>query len=80
MPGVGQVAPGRQQCFDGLAVLVNGPVEVRPLPGDLDVGLAGEPPVARGVATGAGCLDESWGEPLHSAVDGDVVHGDAALS
>jgi hypothetical protein len=45
-PGRRQVALFRQQDIDDLAMLVDGPVQVRPLAGDLEVGLIGEPPVA----------------------------------
>jgi hypothetical protein len=48
-------------------------------PGDLHIGFVGEPPVT-GRMPGEPCrLDELRGEPLDPAVDGDVVHGDAAL-
>jgi hypothetical protein len=64
---------------DDLAVLIDCPVEVSPLTGDLYVGLVDEPPVPRRAAAGPRSLDELRGEPLHPPVDGDVVNGDAAL-
>src|SRR5512135_3430299 len=60
-------------------MLIDGPVQVRTPTGDLDVGLIGEPPVARGVSARAGGLDELHCEALDPAVDGDVIDGDAAL-
>ena len=60
-------------------MLVDCPVQVRPPAGDLEVCLVGEPPVARGVAAQSRRLDEHGGKPLHPAVDGDVVDGDAPL-
>jgi hypothetical protein len=41
-PRRAQVAPRRQEDIDDLAVLVDGPLQVRPLAGHLDVGLIGE--------------------------------------
>jgi hypothetical protein len=78
-PGSGQVTPGRQQDVDDLAMLVDRPVQISPLPGDFHVGLVGEPPVTRNVAARASRLDELRGETLHPPVDGDVIHGDTAL-
>jgi transposase InsO family protein len=60
-------------------MLVDRPVEIGPLPGDLHVGLVDEPPVTGDMAAGPGRLDELRGEPLHPPVDGDVIHGDTAL-
>jgi hypothetical protein len=59
--------------------LVNRPVQVPPGPGDLDVGLVDEPPVASGVPAGPGGIGEQRGESLHPPVDRDVIDGDAAL-
>jgi len=42
-PGGAPVTPGRQRHIDDLPVLVNRPVEIGPMPGDLDIGLTGEP-------------------------------------
>jgi hypothetical protein len=60
-------------------VLVNRPVEVGPPAGDLHVCLIGEPPVSGRMSPGPGRLDELGREPLDPPIDGDVVHGDAAL-
>jgi hypothetical protein len=60
-------------------MLVDRPVEIGPLAGDLHVCLIDEPPATRSVTTRAGGLDELRGEPLHPTVDGDVVDGDTAL-
>jgi hypothetical protein len=68
-----------QQYVDDLPVLVDGPVEVPPPAGDLDVGLVHEPPVAAGVPQWAGGVSEQRGEPLHPPVHRDVVGLDTAL-
>ena len=60
-------------------MLVDGPVQICPPPGDLDVGLIGEPLVTRGMTARPGGPDELGGEPLHPPVDGDVIDDDAAL-
>jgi hypothetical protein len=51
-PRCSAVAAFREQNVDDLAVLVDSPIEIRPPPGDLDVGLVQEPPIA-------GCVAES---------------------
>jgi hypothetical protein len=62
-----------------MATLIDRPVEIGPLAGDLQVGLIDEPPVTWSVPAGPGSLDELRGETLHPPVDGDVIDGDAAL-
>jgi hypothetical protein len=57
-PGRCQVAPLGQQHVNDLALLVNGPVQVGPPAGDLDVCLVGEPLVAGSVTAGTRGLDE----------------------
>jgi hypothetical protein len=60
-------------------MLVDRPVEIGPLAGDLQVGLVGEPPVTGSVAAWPGSFDELRGESLHPPLDGDVINGDPAL-
>jgi len=60
-------------------MLIDRPVEIRPLARDLHVSLVGEPPVTRSAAARPGSLDELRGEPLHPPVDSDVIDGDTAL-
>jgi len=60
-------------------MLVNGPVLIRPPASDLNVGLAGEPPVAGSRPAQPRRLDELRCEPLDPPADGDVTDGDAAL-
>jgi hypothetical protein len=67
------------QHVDDLAVLVDGPVQVPPPGGDLDVGLIDEPTVAGGVTQRPGGVGEQRGEPLYPPVDRDVVYLDAPL-
>lgn len=78
-PGCGQVTARGEQHADDLALLVDGPVQIRPPAGDLDMGLIGEPQVARSIPTQPRRLDELRCEPLDPPVDGDVVDGNAAL-
>jgi hypothetical protein len=68
-----------QQHVDDLAVLVDRPIQVPPLAGDLDVGLIDEPAVPGGVPEWAGGVSEQRGEPLHPPVHGHVIDLDAAL-
>jgi hypothetical protein len=66
--------------IDDLAELVDGAVHVAPPAGDLHIGLIHVPAVPDGVPTGPGGLGEQRREPLHPAVDGDVVDLNAPLS
>jgi hypothetical protein len=79
-PGRCQVAALGQQYAKDLAMPINRPVQVGPPAGDLHVSLVGEPPVAGSVTAGARRLDELGSEPLDPPVNGDVIHGDTALS
>jgi hypothetical protein len=74
-----QVTPHGQQDIDDLAMLIDRPVEIDPLAGDLQVGLIDEPPVTRSVTARPGSLDELRGQTLHPPVDADVIDGDPAL-
>jgi len=65
--------------LNDLAELVNRPVDIPPVAGDLHVGLVDEPAASDGVSAGAGRLGEQRREPLDPPVDGDVVDLDAAL-
>src|SRR5947207_1729456 len=60
-------------------MLIDRPVEIGPLTGDLQIGLVGKPPVTASVAARPGRLDELGGEPLDPPVDSDVIDGDSAL-
>ena len=79
MSGSGQVTLGRQQDVDDLAVLVDGPVEISPCASDLHIGLVDERPVTGAWRHGRAASMNSRGESLNPPVDGDVIHGDAAL-
>ena len=69
----------RDQHVDDLSELVDRPIQVAPLPGDLDVGLVGEPAISRDVSAWPGGVDKQRREPLHPAIDGHVIDGDAPL-
>jgi hypothetical protein len=60
-------------------MLVHRPVRLPPNCNGLDASLVDEPPVTHGVPAGAGRIDQFRSEPLHPAVQGHVVHVDAAL-
>jgi hypothetical protein len=84
--GPGKELAGRRQIplrcgedIDDLSVLVDRPIQVHPLPSDLQVGLVHEPAIPDDVPAGSGCVDQLRGEPLHPPVDRDVVHRDVAF-
>jgi hypothetical protein len=79
LAGCRQIPLRRGQDIDDLPVLVARPVQVHPLPGDLQVGLVHEPAIPGDVPAWSGCVDQLRGEPLHPPVDRDVVHRDAAF-
>jgi hypothetical protein len=64
---------------DDLPGLVDGPVDVAPLAGDLDVGLVHLPAVSHAMPAGPGGVGKQRREAQHPAVDGDVVDLDATL-
>jgi hypothetical protein len=69
----------RHQHVDDLPELINRAVQVDPPAGNLDVGFIGEPAIARGVSARPGCVDHQGREPLHPAVDRNVINGDTAF-
>src|SRR5436305_131245 len=69
----------RDQHVDDLSELVDRPIQVAPLPGDLDVGLVGEPAISRDVSAWPGGVDKQGREPLHPAIDGHVIYLDTAF-
>ena len=60
-------------------MLVDRPVHIPPHAVDLDVGLVDEPPVTRRVPGEAGRIGQQRREPLHPAVDRDVIDLDTAF-
>jgi hypothetical protein len=74
-----QVPLLRDQHVNDLPILVDGPVQIHPAPGYLDVGFIDEPAIAGRVSAGSGCVDQQRGEPLHPAIDGHMIDCDAAL-
>ena len=73
------VASLRHVHIDDLTVLIDRPVDVPPLTGDLDVGLVHEPPITHRVSAWPGRVDQYWCEALDPAVDGDVINLDSSL-
>jgi hypothetical protein len=59
------VALRRDQDVDDLPELVQRPIQVDRLPGDLGLGFVDEPSVARHMPAGPGGVEEQRGEPLH---------------
>ena len=64
---------------DDLPGLVDGPVDVAPLAGDLDVGLVHLPAVSHAMPAGPGGVGKQRREPQHPPVDGHVVGLDPTL-
>ena len=86
LEGAGEeLAGGRQipvlghENLDDLAVLVDRPVQRDSATGNLDVGLIHKPTITCSVPARPGCVDQQRREPLHPAVDGDVINLDTAL-
>jgi hypothetical protein len=77
--GSRDVSPRRHEHVDDLAELVNCTVDVPPPSSDLHVGLVCEPASPNPMAAWSDSLDKQWREPLHPAVDADVVDLDATL-
>ena len=75
-----QVTPLGHEHVDDLPVLVNGPVDVPPDPGDLHVGLIDEPVPADAVAARHCRLHQDRREPLDPPEQSHMIHLDASLS
>jgi hypothetical protein len=73
------VAPWGDEHVNDLAWLVDGPVDIAPLAGDLHIGLVDLPALADGMSAGPGSLGQQAGEAKHPPVDGDVVDLDTAF-
>src|ERR1035437_7781981 len=71
--------PGHEHV-DDLPVLVNGPIDVPPGPGDLHVSLIDKPVTTHDVAARPSRVDEQGREPLNPPEQGQVVNLDTALS
>ena len=54
--------------------------QVDPPASNLDVRFVDKPTIAWGVPAGSGRINQQWGEPVHPAINRDVIDGDAALS
>jgi hypothetical protein len=78
--GARQIPLRRHQHIDDLPELVDCPVHVTPPTGDLDVGFVDEPAITGRMSARSCRVDQQRGEPLHPAIDRNVVYFDAALS
>ncbi len=67
------------EYVDDLAELVDRSVDIPPAASHLHIGLVDLPAIADAVAAWPRGVGQQWREPLHPAVDGDVVDLDAAL-
>jgi hypothetical protein len=77
--GCPDVVPWGDEHVDDLVELVDRPVHVAPLAGDLHIGLVDPPTVPDHAAARPSSLGEQRREPLHPPVDGDVVGLDPAF-
>jgi hypothetical protein len=69
----------RREDINDLPVLVDRPVQVHPLPSDLQIRLVDEPAIPGDVPARPGRVDQLRGEPLYPPVDRDVIHRYAAF-
>ena len=74
-----QIPLRRGQDIDDLPVLVDRPVQVHPLPSNLQIRLVHEPAIPGDVPARPGGVDQLRGEPLYPPVDRDMIHRDAAF-
>jgi hypothetical protein len=75
----GDITPGRDEHVDDLAVSVDSSVHVASHAGNFDIGLVDEPAPPDGMAKGSRRVDQQRCEPLHPAVQREVVDLDAAF-
>jgi len=78
-PGRSGITPVGQHHVDDLAELVNRPIQVPPDTGNSDVCFVDVPGVAGIVAARSGGVDQPRCEPLHPAIQSDVIDLDAPL-
>jgi hypothetical protein len=74
-----RVAPRGDEHVDDLPELVDGPVDVPPLAGDLHIRLVDPLAIAHGVPARPGGVGQQRREPLDPPINGDVVDLDAAF-
>ena len=75
-----EIAAGRDEHVDDLAVLINRSIDVPPLAGNLHIRLVHIPTVADRMSARPGRIGEEWREALHPPVDGDVIDLDPTLT
>jgi hypothetical protein len=74
-----QIPMLRDEDVDDVAMLVDRPVQIDSASGHFHIGFIDEPPITRRMPARPGRINQQRGEPLHPAIDGDVVDRDAAL-
>ena len=71
-----QIPLARDQHIDDLAELVDRPTQIPLSPSNPHIRLSHKPAIAGGVPAGSGRVDQQRGEPLHPAVDRDMINAD----
>jgi hypothetical protein len=75
----GQIPLLGDHNVNDLAELVDRSVQIDAPAADLDVRFVDKPTITGGVPAGPGRIDQQRGEPVHPAINRDVVNSDAAL-
>ena len=73
----GQIPLLGDHDVNDLAELVDRSVQIDPPAADLDVRFVDKPTIAWGVPAGSGRINQQWGEPVHPAINRDVIDLDA---
>ena len=73
----GQIPLLGDHDVNDLAELVDRSVQIDPPTADLDVRFVDKPTIACGVPAGSSRINQQWGEPVHPAINRDVVDLDA---
>jgi len=69
----GQIPLLGNHDVNDLTELVNRSVQIDPPTADLDVRFVDTPTIAWGVPAGSGRINQQWGEPVHPAINRDVI-------
>jgi hypothetical protein len=73
----GQIPLLRDQDVNDLAELVDRSVQIDPPAADLDIRFVDKPTIAWGMPAWAGRINQQWSEPVHPAINRDVIDIDA---
>jgi hypothetical protein len=75
----GQIPLLGDHDVDDLPELIDRSVQIDPPAADLDVRFVDKPAITGGVPAGSGRINQQWGEPVHPAINRDVIDLDATL-